>query len=92
LKASKHGGTFHYLVKRPAEAIMDGSALHGKPSPTLYQHTRADFVRRGESLARWCKCADVDLSAARKALIGEWTGRKASALVARVVAASDGRG
>ena len=67
---------------------MHDSEHHHKPGPQLYQHARAGFVIGGTSLARWCKSEGVDLSHARKACLGEWTGPKASALVARIVAAS----
>jgi len=62
-----------------------------RASPTLYQHVRADFVRRGLTLNAWCRANGVTHGTARKALIGEWTGPKASVLVARIVAASRGR-
>jgi len=52
---------------------------------------RAGFVAQGTSLHAWCKANGEDTSNARRAIAGTWKGPKASALLQRLVAASQGK-
>lgn len=42
---------------------------------------RAAFVARGTSFHAWCKERGIDPHNARKAILGVWTGPKASAII-----------
>lgn len=49
---------------------------------------RSAFVSQGTSLHAWCLSAGINPHNARKAIIGKWTGPKASQLVAQIMAAA----
>lgn len=51
---------------------------------------RAGFVAKGTSLHAWCKANGEDTSNARRAISGTWRGPKATALLKRLLAASQG--
>lgn len=53
-----------------------------------YNAVRGAFTAQGSSLHQWCKRHGVIHQNARKALIGQWQGPKASALVEKIVKAS----
>jgi len=49
---------------------------------------RAGFALKGTSLHAWCKVRGIKHQNARKAIVGEWTGPKASALVTEILQAA----
>lgn len=49
---------------------------------------RAGFTAQGTSFHAWCSSNGINTQNARKAVIGKWTGPKASALVDRIEAAA----
>lgn len=49
---------------------------------------RAGFTAQGTSFHAWCSANGINTQNARKAVIGKWTGPKASALVSRIEAAA----
>lgn len=51
---------------------------------------RAGFVFQGTSFNAWCLANGIDTQNARKAVVGKWTGPKATSLVNRIEAASQG--
>ena len=53
-----------------------------------YNAVRGAFTAQGSSLHQWCKSHGVNHQNARKALIGQWQGPKASALVEQILKAS----
>ena len=53
-----------------------------------HKRVRAAFVEHGSSLHAWCKREGVKPANAYKAMTGQWTGLKATALVNRILAAS----
>lgn len=55
------------------------------PSDELLKAVRARFVMRGTSLARFCREMGIHRQNASQALTGKWTGKKATALVERIV-------
>jgi len=52
------------------------------------QQVRAGFITQGLSLKAYCLDNDIDPSNASKALVGKWTGIKATALVNLLIDAS----
>lgn len=55
----------------------------GKPKMTkeqLYTQIRAGFVTKGTSLNKWCKQNGYHRQNAYAAIMGEWTGEKATEL------------
>ena len=50
-----------------------------------YRRIRASFVAKGTSLAAWCNAHGVKHQNAHKALMGTWTGPKATALVTEIL-------
>jgi len=81
-----------HIIRTEPEHDMDNRNATHRASPTLYQHVRAKFVLRGSTLNAWSRDNSVAQPNARKALMGEWTGPKASEPVSRIVAANEGRG
>lgn len=61
------------------------------PSDHSLAIIRAGFVTKGTSLHAWCQENGEDTSDARRAIAGTWKGPKADALLARLVAASNGQ-
>ena len=53
-----------------------------------YLEVRSAFIASGKSLHAWCATNGVAMPNARAALLGEWSGPKAQALVKRIVEAS----
>lgn len=51
---------------------------------------RSGFVAQGTSLHGWCKVNGIDTTNARRAIAGTWKGKKASALVEKIIQASNG--
>lgn len=51
------------------------------------QKVRAALVAQGSSLHRWCRENGVDTSNARRALSGEWVGKKGIEIKARILTA-----
>jgi hypothetical protein len=49
---------------------------------------RAGFVERGTTLNAWCRENGVTRQNADKALLGQWTGPRATALVDRIAMAA----
>ena len=49
---------------------------------------RAGFTAQGTSFHAWCLLNGINTQNARKAIIGKWSGPKASALVSKFEAAS----
>jgi len=47
------------------------------------------FLAKGSSLHAWCKENQVFMTNARAALLGEWSGAKATALVERIELAAE---
>lgn len=54
----------------------------------LFMAVRASFVARGSSLARWATEVGLNRQDVRKALLAEWRGPGADALIDRVIAAA----
>lgn len=59
--------------------------FEGQPSADLLQAVRAALVLRGSSLSAYAREIGVKRQNLRAALVGEWTGPKARALVRRVM-------
>ena len=55
------------------------------PGPELYAEVRAEFVRRGRSLAAWCQENSVHRQNATAALKGTWKGPGALRLVGKIM-------
>lgn len=53
-----------------------------------HRRIRAGFVTQGTSFTAWCTANGVKHQNARKAINGEWTGPRASALVAMILQAA----
>lgn len=53
-----------------------------------YNAVRGAFTAQGSSLHQWCKSHGVNHQNARKALIGQWQGPKASVLLEQILKAS----
>lgn len=51
------------------------------PSDELLKAVRAGFIMQGSSLHAWASSRGVHHQNLRKALVGEWSGPKAAALV-----------
>lgn len=49
---------------------------------------RAGFVAQGTSLKAWCEQQGVKRQNADKALVGQWTGAKATQLIERILVTS----
>lgn len=58
------------------------------PSNELLKAVRAGFIMQGSSLHAWASSCGVRHQNLRKALVGEWSGPKAAALVAAATAAA----
>lgn len=56
-----------------------------KPSPELLKAVRAGLIAQGSSLSRWADEHAVKRQNLTKAVIGQWTGPRASQLVQEVV-------
>lgn len=54
----------------------------------LYAKVKAGFVLQGTSFTSWCHEQGYGHANVRAAILGAWSGRKAAALVERVVSAS----
>lgn len=69
---------------------MNTKTLPQPPAPCLdlYAQVRSGFVRQHTTLNRWCQANQVKRQNARKALLGEWTGRKAGDLRERLITAA----
>lgn len=61
---------------------------HLMAGPQLYREVRAAFIRRGTTLASYCRDINVAKQHARASLLGEWRGPKASQLVERICKAA----
>lgn len=72
------------------ERSTQNAQSHLFPGKALYRYVRAGFVSQGTSLQAWCELEGIYRQNARKCLLGEWRGAKATALVARLVAAVGG--
>lgn len=55
-------------------------------TPNVQKNTqvRAAFVARGTSFHAWCKSKGLDPHNARKAVLGTWTGPKASEILGQI--------
>ena len=53
-----------------------------------YLKIRVAFLERGTSLHAWCAEEGVPMQNARAALLGIWTGPKASVLASRIITVS----
>ena len=62
-----------------------GAAAPANPSAALLRAVRAGLVARGSSLNAWCKARKIMRQNATKALVGDWKGPKATALVAKLM-------
>ena len=71
------------MVVNTVNIVSDQAA----PRQTLLD-VRAGFTAQGISLRAWCIDAGVKPQNAHKALIGDWNGPKAQALVKRILIAS----
>ena len=49
------------------------------------QKVRAAIVAKGSSLHRWCRENGVDTSNARRALSGQWVGKKGTEIKVRIL-------
>lgn len=58
------------------------------PSPTLYAHVRAGFVRQGTTLNQWCIANGIHRQSARAVLLGTWKGPTATQVMAALLEAS----
>ncbi len=65
------------------------NTYHGDASDR-YLKVRIAFMSKGSSLHAWCRGAGVPMPNARAALLGEWNGPKARALVERIVREAGG--
>ena len=54
----------------------------------LYLQIRASFVGHGTTLNAWCKANGTHIQNVRDALLGRWTGEKATLLIERVTKAA----
>lgn len=61
-----------------------------QPSQKLANAVRAGFILKGTSLNKFCLSNAIDVSNAKKALLGSWNGPKAIALREKLVTASAG--
>lgn len=57
---------------------------HIPPSADLYNRVRGGFVAQGTSLSKVCESVGVKRQAARLALLGGWTGPRASEVVQKL--------
>jgi hypothetical protein len=62
------------------------SVTKSKENGHTLAEVRAEFVRKGTSFHGWCVANGIDSQNARKAFSGCWTGPKATAVVARIIA------
>jgi len=69
---------------------LSASNTYHVGNPERYLKVRVAFMTRGSSLHAWCKANLVAMPNARAALLGEWVGPKATALVERITKAADG--
>ncbi|MAS94376.1 MAG: hypothetical protein CMO55_14350 [Verrucomicrobiales bacterium] len=54
------------------------------PNVQRNNQVRAAFVARGTSFHAWCKSKGLDPHNARKAVLGTWSGPKASAILRQI--------
>ncbi|WP_172292324.1 hypothetical protein [Pseudoruegeria sp. HB172150] len=54
----------------------------------LYKKIRSAFVAQGGLLHSWCQENEVAMPNARSAILGNWNGPKASALVEKIKSAA----
>jgi hypothetical protein len=67
---------------------MTSTVAHFREYDQRLSQIRAGFVSQGTSLHAWCQTNGIDTQNARKAIVGIWTGPKATALVARIEGAA----
>lgn len=68
--------------------MKSASSTYHKPNAERYHNVRAGFARQATSLHAWCANNGVAMPNARAALLGDWTGPKATALVRKITLAS----
>ncbi len=64
------------------------SDIYHQTAVEHYKKIRGSFVANGSSLHHWCQENGVAMQNARAALLGTWSGPKATKIVERIVAAS----
>lgn len=55
---------------------------------SLYAKVRASFITQGTTLSAWCEKNEVWPASVRSALLGHWSGNKATVLINKVLAAA----
>ncbi len=68
--------------------VNPASDTYHKTSVERYHNVRAGFARQATSLHAWCSDNGVAMPNARAALLGTWTGPKATELVRKIALAS----
>jgi hypothetical protein len=64
----------------PRKATIARSARNANDDQVLYHAARAEFVRRGTTLAAWCRLNGIPRQTAEKALLSQRFGRRSMAV------------